>query len=184
MGADPREKIKQCKLDKEGTTKHEDLLYTRRFQRLGFFCISVDLLPKIFLQIIFPNRISTVAVGCFLVIGCCSFARAGGEPGEFLQWGAGARSLGMGRAFLAVSDDASATYWNPAAMVQLERKELMGLQAQLAGETNFTFLSYVSPSSKSSAWGFNMTTLASAGFEKVTATLDPSAPPSSRAPPI
>ena len=105
--------------------------------------------------------------------------RAGGEPGEFLQWGAGARSLGMGRAFLAVSDDASATYWNPAAMVQLERKELMGLQAQLAGQTNFTFLSYVSPSSKSSAWGFNMTKLASAGFEKVAVTLDPSAPASS-----
>jgi tetratricopeptide (TPR) repeat protein len=103
-------------------------------------------------------------------------AHAGGEPGAFLQWGAGARSLGMGRAFLAVSDDASATYWNPAAMVQLERKELVGLQAQLAGETSFTFLSYVSPSRKGSAWGFNMTKLASAGFEKVSAKLDPSAP--------
>ena len=60
-----------------------------------------------------------------------AFASAGGEPGAFLQWGAGARSLGMGRAFLAVSDDASATYWNPAAMTQLKRKELMGLQATL-----------------------------------------------------
>src|SRR5262245_37779768 len=48
----------------------------------------------------------------------------GGEPGGFMQWGAGARSLGMGRAFLAVSDDASATYWNPAAMVQIDHKEL------------------------------------------------------------
>jgi tetratricopeptide (TPR) repeat protein len=114
-----------------------------------------------------------------LAVSILSFnvrAHAGGEPGGFLQWGAGARSLGMGRAFLAVSDDASATYWNPAAMVQLERKELMGLQAQLAGQTNFTFLSYVSPGSKSSAWGFNMTNLTSAGFDKVAVTLDPSAP--------
>src|SRR5688572_3900110 len=39
-------------------------------------------------------------------------AFASGEPGGFTQWGAGARSLGMGRAFLAVSDDASASYWN------------------------------------------------------------------------
>jgi tetratricopeptide (TPR) repeat protein len=115
----------------------------------------------------------TVALSLFF---SGSLVHAGGEPGAFLQWGAGARSLGMGRAFLAVADDASATYWNPAAMVQLERKELMGLQAQLAGETNFTFLSYVSPGSKAGAWGFNMTSLSSGGFEKVAITLDPSAP--------
>ena len=74
-----------------------------------------------------------------MLMSAMSSARAGGEPGEFLQWGAGARSLGMGRAFLAVSDDASATYWNPAAMVQLERKELMGLQATaVAGDTTIS----------------------------------------------
>jgi Flp pilus assembly protein TadD len=101
----------------------------------------------------------------------------GGEPGGFLQWGAGARSLGMGRAFLAVSDDASATYWNPAAMVQLQRKELMGLQASLFQGTNFSFLSYVQPTSNAGAWGFNLTRVNSPGFEKVKVTVDPASSP-------
>lgn len=106
-----------------------------------------------------------------------SGARAGGEPGAFLQWGAGARSLAMGRAFLAVADDASATYWNPAAMTQMERKELMGLQATLFEDTTFTFLSYVHPTSKSGVWGFNMTRLNSGGFEKIKVTIDPTSAP-------
>lgn len=106
-------------------------------------------------------------------------AFAGGEPAGFLQWGVGARSLGMGRAFLAVSDDASATYWNPAAMVQLERKELQAMQASLFEQTTLTSLSYVSPSNKMGAWGFNMTRLNSGGFEKVAVTVDPTSAPDS-----
>lgn len=38
--------------------------------------------------------------------------------------GAGPRALGMGGAFSAVADDASAATWNPAGMTQLERLEL------------------------------------------------------------
>jgi len=102
-----------------------------------------------------------------------------GEPGGFLQWGAGARSLGMGRAFLAVSDDASATYWNPAAMVQLQQKELMYAQASLFQQTSLTFLSYVNPTAHGGVWGFAMTKLDSGGFEKVKVKVDPTSPPDS-----
>ncbi len=38
--------------------------------------------------------------------------------------GAGARAAGMGNAFTAVADDATAASWNPAGLVQLERPEL------------------------------------------------------------
>jgi len=96
-----------------------------------------------------------------------------------MQWGAGARSLAMGRAFLAVSDDASATYWNPAAMVQIPRKELMGSQAMLFEQTSLTFFSYVHPTAKAGVWGLSMTQLTSGGFEKISVTEDPSSPPDS-----
>ena len=38
--------------------------------------------------------------------------------------GSGARALGMGGAFIAVADDATAASWNPAGLAQLERPEI------------------------------------------------------------
>jgi hypothetical protein len=44
----------------------------------------------------------------------------GGSP---VPVGAGARALGMGGAFTAIADDATAGTWNPGGMTQLERPE-------------------------------------------------------------
>ena len=38
--------------------------------------------------------------------------------------GSGARAVGMGGAFIAISDDATAASWNPAGLIQLEKPEL------------------------------------------------------------
>jgi long-subunit fatty acid transport protein len=38
--------------------------------------------------------------------------------------GSGARALGMGGAFIAVADDATAASWNPGGLIQLERPEM------------------------------------------------------------
>ena len=38
--------------------------------------------------------------------------------------GSGARAVGMGGAFIAVADDATAASWNPAGLIQLERPEM------------------------------------------------------------
>jgi hypothetical protein len=38
--------------------------------------------------------------------------------------GSGARALGMGGAYIAVADDATAASWNPGGLIQLERPEL------------------------------------------------------------
>jgi tetratricopeptide (TPR) repeat protein len=100
-------------------------------------------------------------------------AAKGGAPGQFLSYGAGARSMGMGKAFIAISDDASAAYWNPAAMVQVERKELQAMHATLFQATNFDSISYVHPTARAGTLGFNHTRLVSGGFEKVAVTVDP-----------
>ncbi len=79
----------------------------------------------------------------------------------------------MGAAFVGVSDDASATYWNPAGLSQITRKELTLLKATLFADTTYDFYSFVKPSKKGgSAWGVSMTKLGSAGFEKVSAKYD------------
>ena len=52
-----------------------------------------------------------------------------------LLLGAGARPLGMGSAFVAVSDDATAIYWNPAGLQRLRRRELQIQHAEQFGGT-------------------------------------------------
>lgn len=45
--------------------------------------------------------------------------------GSDLGMGVGARAIGMGGAFAALGDDASALYWNPAAITEMEHNEAM-----------------------------------------------------------
>jgi hypothetical protein len=42
---------------------------------------------------------------------------------EFLKVGVGARAMGMGGAFVALANDATASYWNPAGLAQLREAE-------------------------------------------------------------
>ena len=49
----------------------------------------------------------------------------GRTAADFLLIGAGARAAGMGGAFSAVSEGATASYWNPAGLTSLEQGEVM-----------------------------------------------------------
>ena len=57
-------------------------------------------------------------------------AAADKYAGEFLRVGAGARALGMGGAFLAVADDATAGYWNPAGLAWLPSKSVLYMHSE------------------------------------------------------
>ena len=64
-----------------------------------------------------------------------------------LLLGAGARPLGMGSAFVAVSDDATAIYWNPAGLERLGRRELQIQHAeQFGGTVNHDVFTLCGPS--------------------------------------
>ncbi len=90
---------------------------------------------------------------------------SGGQPGAFLSWGAGARSLGMGKAFVSIADDASATYWNPAGLAQIDRKEITALHAILWADTMYDFISYVHPITGMGTVGGSITRLYSGKFD-------------------
>lgn len=47
------------------------------------------------------------------------FAKVGTYAMQFLKIGPSARATGMGNAFTAIANDATATYWNPAGMVEV-----------------------------------------------------------------
>ncbi len=50
-------------------------------------------------------------------------------PSSFNPVGSGARALGMGGAFIAIADDATAASWNPGGLIQLEKPEISGVGA-------------------------------------------------------
>jgi hypothetical protein len=49
------------------------------------------------------------------------FAKVGTYALPFLKIGVSARATGLGNAFTAIANDATATYWNPAGMVDITR---------------------------------------------------------------
>jgi hypothetical protein len=60
-------------------------------------------------------------------------AHAEKYAGEFLKLQLGARAIGMGGAFVGVTDDATAPYWNPAGMVYLPYKEVLAQHSERFG---------------------------------------------------
>lgn len=73
-------------------------------------------------------------------------AAATGYAGEFLALGAGARALSMGSAYVAVVDDATAGYWNPAALAGWRGRQLHLSHAErFAGVVDHQFTALALP---------------------------------------
>lgn len=99
-------------------------------------------------------------------------SEGGGSPGQFMNYGVGARALAMGGAFYAISDDATGPAWNPAGLAYVQRKEMTMMQATLFATTKYTYMGYVHPRDTGGTFGLGITQLASTGFDKVNATFD------------
>jgi len=60
--------------------------------------------------------------------------------GEFLSIGVGGRALGLGGAYAALANDASAAYWNPAALARINYPEFMLMHDErFGGIVNYDF---------------------------------------------
>ncbi len=84
-------------------------------------------------------------ISCGALLLQLTFGGYGGQPGAFLNFGASARSIGMGRAFVAVANDSSASYVNPAGMVQVPNIESCLFQSNLYDEYQLTAFNMVYP---------------------------------------
>jgi hypothetical protein len=81
---------------------------------------------------------TAICVALFLFGGLASAEPSGGRESLFLL-GAGARPLGMGGAFTAVTGDVSSTYWNPAALSLLGYRQVSWTHVSLYEQTDFDF---------------------------------------------
>jgi hypothetical protein len=75
-----------------------------------------------------------------LVVQSASAQQIAKYAGEFLSIGVGGRALGLGGAYAALANDASAGYWNPAALARLNYPEFMLMHDErFGGIVNYDF---------------------------------------------
>ena len=124
------------------------------------------------------NRPYTTVV--MLLLSLSAAGKPGAQPGsryagDPLLLGAGARPLGMGSAFVAISDDATAIYWNPAGLSRLSSAEAHAQHAeQFGGTVNHDVFTLAGPS-RVGGIGIGLLRLGVDGI-KLTASEDPSRP--------
>ena len=89
--------------------------------------------------------LTAIALCLLMVSPACATKLAG----EFLSTGFGAKALGMGGAFASIADDASAIYWNPAGLVQMDRSQVLLMHSERFGNlVDYNCFSVVRPISE------------------------------------
>lgn len=110
-------------------------------------------------------RLSSIRrlLGCsvFLLVFVYSVPDAAGQKvakygADFLAGGVGARALGMGGATVALTNDVTAGYWNPAGLAVMDYPEVAYMHAErFAGVVSFDYGSGAFPISSQSTVGLS-----------------------------
>lgn len=88
---------------------------------------------------------SSVVCSCLILLSFGSLSAQSGTAGAFLRVGVGARAKAMGDAYTALATGVEASYYNPAALPYLEKKELNVSIRRLSLDRSFTFVGLAMP---------------------------------------
>ncbi|KPJ50571.1 MAG: hypothetical protein AMJ41_01175 [candidate division Zixibacteria bacterium DG_27] len=95
------------------------------------------------------KKITVVGLAMLLTLSvskvALSQAKVGTAGAQFLEIGVSARAVGMGEAFLANCDDASAVYYNPALIATLPQTEVMLTHIDYPADINYEFAALTLP---------------------------------------
>jgi len=95
------------------------------------------------------------------------FAKLGTSGAQFLKISVG-RGSAMGEAFVAISDDASATYWNPAGLGILGGRQFALQHNEWIADIKHDYLAVALPLSNMGTLGFSLTALTMGKMEYTT----------------
>lgn len=95
---------------------------------------------------------------------------AGTSTAQFLKLGAGARASGMGDAFVGISDDATAVYWNPAGLNQIENNSVSLMHAVWVEDIFYDWVSYAHPAGKAGVLGIGIQYLSYGDIREIDET--------------
>ena len=96
--------------------------------------------------------------------------RAGISTAQFLKIGVGGRATAMGDAFVAVANDASALYWNPAGMAQMKKNQVIVAHNEWLVDISHEFLGATYRLSSNDVIGVSLTALHMDDMEVTTET--------------
>lgn len=94
--------------------------------------------------------------------------KVGTTGAKFLSIPVGARSLGMGGAFVSVADDATSMYWNPGGTARIQRPELVLSHALWLADIKFNYAGLVLPLGRIGNIGLNVTAVTMDDMEITT----------------
>lgn len=113
----------------------------------------------------------------FIIILCLAFAttinatdisKVGTSGAQFLKIGVGARAAGMGYAFTAVANDATALYWNPAGIAWFNKSKANVSYADWFADIKYNYVGVAFPFSGNSAIGLQVIGLSMGDMEETT----------------
>ncbi len=118
---------------------------------------------------------AVLALGFLLVfatvetsLGRSIHSQAGTSAFSFLKIGVGARPLSLGGAFVSVAEDASALYWNPAGLLQLEKPQLILGYVNYVLDIHSGFVGYARPRGSDICLGASLNYFSYGEFQRTT----------------
>ncbi len=116
------------------------------------------------------------AIGLLVALACSgtslaqTVTKVGTTAAKFLSIPVGARAIGMGGAFVGVTSDASAMYWNVAGLTQLTESEASFSHTNWLADISFNYGAVSFPLGEIGIVGINFTSMSMAEMERTTET--------------
>jgi len=122
-------------------------------------------------------RIGGAAAAALVLLGMTPAAVAGdlsgGLPGEWLSRWTGARTVGMGGAYVAWAQEPLGALWNPAGLSRMDRNEVHFETARLFEDTAVQGFAFAVPGRTLPSFGLSIVSLSSGDFEKTNDLNEP-----------
>lgn len=130
-------------------------------------------ITHIFRQLAFPRLHKQIRILCCYILLLLFVNPASGQfianvskvsttSATFLEIEAGSRAVGMGSAFVAVANDATALYWNVAGISRLKQNELVFIHTAWIADINYNFVVGTFSMGSLGTLGFSVTSLSTA----------------------
>lgn len=94
--------------------------------------------------------------------------QVGTSMANFLKIDVGSRASALGGAFVAMTDDASATFWNPGGLVFVEKNEAMFQSTNWVADTKLYYMSVAVPLESWGVFGASIYSFNSGDMEETT----------------